>query len=143
MWTRSDQISPSRTDRTTTVLMYCLGVHASRNVVVGPCLKAAVGIGKLCIQWLLQSLVNPLVHRAVKAVHVHHGFNWKAQKTISFILQWPLAQTCPSRCFTSDENTQPVCYQAAKPAKKLCVCDKSVPQSQSSHSHTTFTNVDL
>ena len=59
------------------------------------------------------------------------------------ILHESLVQTCPSRCFTSDENTQPVCCQAAKPAKKLCVCDKSVPQSQSSHSHTTFTNVDL
>ena len=143
MWTRSDQIPPLRANRTITVLMCCHCAHASRKVVVVPCLKAAVGIGKLCIQWLLQSLVNPLVHRAVKAVHAHHGFNWEALSTIFFMLQRPLAQTCPSRCFTSDENTQPVCYQAAKPAKKLCVCDKSVPQSQSSHSHTTFTNVDL
>ena len=125
------------------MLMCCLGVHASRKVVAVPCLKADVGFDEICIQWLLQSLVNPLFHRAVKAVHAHHGFNWEALSTILFMLQRPLAQTCPSRCFTSDENTQTVCCQAAKPAKKLCVCDKSVPQSQSSHSHTAFTNVDL
>ena len=119
MWTRSDHIPPLLANRTTTVLMCCLCVHATRNMVVVPCLKAAVGIGEIWIQWLLQSLVTLQVHRAVKAVHAHHGFNWNAQKTISFMLQWPLAQTCPSRCFTSDENTQTVCCQAAKPAKNI------------------------
>ena len=127
--------------------MCCHCVHASRMDVVVPCLKAVVGIGELWIQWLLQSLVTPQVRRAVNAVHAHHGFNWKALRTTSFILQRPLAQTCPSRWFASGAHTNClnesfVTFNSRTRQKTLLLCDKSVPQSQSSHSHTAFTNVD-
>ena len=138
---RSDSTVTSKQDNNRVdVLSLCA------RIAKGGCCSMPQGC---CWHWqALYSMVTPIACDSISPQGCKSSTcaPWLQLESIEhniLILHESLVQTCPSRCFTSDENTQTVCCQAAKPAKKLCVCDKSVPQSQSSHSHTTFTNVDL